>query len=107
MNFPEEQNSQAKSKKRYDHFFIGFIPSVILPLIMIVLISTGGNLGSLSFYDHLMRAYHNHLFVKILILALIPNMIAFFFLYKTERWKSASGLIVATILFIILMVLKV
>ena len=107
MNFSEEQGLQTPNKKRYDHFLIGFIPSVILPVIMIVLISARENLGSLSFYDHLMRAYYNHMFVKFLILALIPNMIVFFFLYKTERWKSASGLIVATILFVILMIFKV
>ncbi len=107
MNFLEEQNSQINNKKRYDNFLIGFVFSIILPIILIVLISTKGNFGSLSFYDNLMRVYHSYMFVKTAILALIPNMIAFFFLYKTERWKSASGLIVATILFIIIMILKV
>jgi heme/copper-type cytochrome/quinol oxidase subunit 4 len=107
MNILEEQNSQNKNKKRFDNFFLGFIVSIVLPPVMIVLISAGGELGSQSFYDHLMRVYHNYIFIKYAILALFPNMVIFFFLYKTERWKSAGGLIVATILFMILMVLKV
>ena len=107
MNILGEQNSQDENKKRFDNFFLGLIVSIVLPPIMIVLISAGGELGSQTFYDHLIRAYHNHMFIKYAILALFPNMVIFFFLYKTERWKSAGGLIVATILFIILMVSKV
>jgi len=107
MNILEEQYLQQKEKKRYDNFFIGLIPSIVLPVILIVLISAGQNLGNLSFEEQLMRVYNNHQFVNFAILSLIPNMIAFFFLYKTERWKSASGLIVATICYIILMVLRV
>ena len=107
MNILKEQNSQDKNKKRFDNFFLGLIVSIVLPIITIVLVSAGGDLGSQSFYGHLMRAYHSHLFIKFAILALFPNMVIFFFLYKTERWKSAGGLIVATIFFIILMVLKV
>src|SRR5215469_13250930 len=107
MSILEGQNSQVKDKKRFDNFFLGLVVSIVLPPVMLVLISAGGELGSQTFYDHLMRAYHNHLFIKYAILALFPNMVIFFFLYKTERWKSAGGLIVATIFFIILMVLKV
>lgn len=104
MNFPEEQNSQSQDKKTFDHFFIGFIVSIVLPLVSIVLISGREDLGSLSLYGHLMRAYHSYMFIKFAILALIPNLVLFFFLYKTERWKSAGGLIVATIFFMILMI---
>ncbi len=106
MNFPEEQKS-TKNLQKYNHFFGGFLPAIILPVIMIVLISGRDNLTAFSFYEHLMRAYNNFMFVKIAILALIPNMLIFFFFYKTERWKSASGLIVATIFYMILMILKV
>ena len=105
MNFLEQQNPQQNPQK-YNHFLVGFIPAVIVPVIAIVLISAD-NLMDYSFVEHLKRAYHNYMFVKMGILALIPNMFIFFFFYKTERWKSAGGLIVATILFIILMVLKV
>lgn len=107
MNLLEEQNSQTKSKKWHNHFLTGFIPAVILPVIMIVLISGRENLTAFSFYDHLMRAYNHYMFVKMAILALIPNMLIFFFFYKTERWKSAGGLIVATILFVLLLISKV
>ena len=107
MNILEQQNSQDKNKKRFNNFFLGLTVSLILPPIMIVLISAGGELGSQSFYEHLMKVYNNYMFVKYAILALFPNMVIFFFLYKTERWKSAGGLIVATILFMILMILKV
>jgi hypothetical protein len=106
MNFLEEQKLQKKVLK-YNHFLWGFLPAVILPLIVLVLVSGRENLTAFSFYEHLMRAYHNYMFVKMVILALIPNMLLFFFFYKTERWKSASGLIVATIFYVILMVLKV
>ena len=106
MIYTEEKNMQIREKKRFDNFFLGFIVSIILPVVMLVLISASGDF-SLSFYDQLMKAYNDYMFVKIAILALIPNLFIFFALYKTERWKSAGGLIVATILFVILMVLKV
>ncbi len=106
MNFPDEQKSSQKLQK-YNHFLWGFLPAVILPVITLVLVSGRGNLTDFSLYEHLMNAYNNYMFVKMAILALIPNMILFFFFYKTERWKSANGLIVATIFYIIFMVLKV
>ena len=103
-NILEELNLQKR--KRYDNFFTGFIPSIILPAILIVVISAGKTLGELSFTEQFLRIYNNIEFVNIAILALMPNMIAFFFFYKTERWKAASGLIVATIFYIILMVVR-
>ena len=106
MIYTEEQNLQIKGKKRFDNFFIGFFTSIILPFVMLVLISAEGDF-SLSFYEQFMKVFNDYMFVKIAILALIPNLVIFFALYKTERWKSASGLIVATILFVILMILKV
>jgi len=106
MNFLEEQKSQ-KNLQKYNHFLWGFIPSVILPLIMLVLVSGRDDLTAYSFYEHFMRAYNNSMFIKTAILALIPNMLIFFFFYKTERWKSASGLIVATILYMVLVIIKV
>ena len=105
MDTLEEYNSQPKNKKRFDHFFLGFIVSIILPIIAVVLISAEGNLASRTLYEHLIAAYSTGgMFVKYAILALIPNMILFFYLYKTERWKSANGLIVATILCMIFVV---
>ena len=106
MNLLEEQQSK-KDLQKYNHFFWGFLPAVILPVITLALISGKDNLTSFSFYEHLKMAYNNYMFVKMAILALFPNMLIFFFFYKTERWKSASGLIVATIFYVVLMVLKV
>ena len=93
--------------KKIDHFFIGFIPAIVIPFVLVVLISSQKLPGNYTLYEHIVRAFRSYLFAKIAIMALMPNMVFFFFAYKLELWKLNAGLIVATLLFLICVFLNI
>jgi hypothetical protein len=86
--------------KKLDNFFIGFVPAVILPFALILLISSKGQWEDYTLYEHFVQAFNSFLFFKIAIMALMPNLVFFFFAYKLELWKLNSGLISATLSFL-------
>ena len=98
-------DSEEIDKKPFDNFFVGFFISALLTVVFLFLLS------SVVFsFDNLEESlkmiYDNGEFVRYMIVALTPSMILFFFFYKTERWQSARGLIVAILLSMVLAVLK-
>ncbi len=98
-------NDGMVEKKSFDNFFIGFFASVVLTLGLLCLL-TRNALSSSQDFELIVRAiYSNPQFVNLMIASLFPSMFLFFFFYKTERWKSGKGLIVAVLLSMVLIVL--
>ena len=86
--------------KKIDHFFVGFVPAIVLPFILLILISSKGQFGNYTLKELFVLSFNNYLFFKISIMALMPNLVFFFLAYKLELWKLNSGLITATFLFL-------
>ena len=95
MNYQE-----SPKHRKIDNFFVGFVPAIIIPFILIVLITSQNQPGNYTLYENIVRAFNNYAFGKIAIMAMMPNLILFFWVYKLELWKLNAGLISATLLFL-------
>ena len=98
------ENQEQEEKKSFDNFFIGLGGSFLMTLILLCLLA--GRAFSFSQMDEsLAKLYNMPDFSNYMIAALFPSMFVFFFLYKTERWQAARGIIVAVLLSMVLIVL--
>lgn len=97
--------SEEIEKKPFDHFFAGFFTSALMTVVFLFLL-TSVVFSFEHFEESLKSIYDSYAFAQFMIIALVPSMILFFFFYKTERWQSAKGLIVAVLLSLVLAVLK-
>ena len=93
-------NSESPKYKKLDNFFIGFVPAIIIPFALIVLITSQNLPGNFTLYEIIIQSFNNYAFGKIAIAALMPNLVLFFFVYKLELWKLNAGLISGTLLFL-------
>ena len=84
-------------RKKFNHFLWGFIPGFFLP--MALFLSTWGRLyhGELAFFDSIVHLYGSYFMQQYILFCMLPNLLLIFFSYKTDRFKMASGLIVALI----------
>lgn len=100
-----DYDALGEPKKRFDNFVLGFLLSVLLPIITLTvfLLFKG---SSLSLVEQIKAIFADMYFIRYVTLALIPNLVLFFFFYKTERWKSCYGLAVATLLYLIVSVFQ-
>jgi K+ transporter len=91
-------------KKKIDNFFLGFILSAIIPIVVMLLLlhftTSSSNLES-----QFRALLHNSAYlIRFTTMSLIPNGLLFFYFYKTERWESSKGLILSTMLYVIVLV---
>ncbi|MBR0502424.1 MAG: hypothetical protein IJJ77_04190 [Paludibacteraceae bacterium] len=98
------ENQEQEEKKSFDNFFIGLGGSFLMTLIVLSLLA-GRAFSFNQLGESLTKLYQLHDFSNYMIAALFPSMFVFFFLYKTERWQAARGLIVAVLLSMVLIVL--
>ncbi len=95
------EESEEIEKSSFDNFFLGLFVSFLMTFACLVLFSGTSHL--MDDLDAMVHAILNKSnFVNLLIASLMPSMFLFFFFYKTERWQSAKGLIVAVFLSMIL-----
>jgi hypothetical protein len=93
------------TKKRFDHLLAGMIPGVILPMATLLLIWAVKYKGGLG--DFLSSFQKIGMLSKVLSLATIPNLLLFFLFIWTNRTFSARGVIFATlVLALVMLVLK-
>ena len=106
MTFSSDNPQFYVKKKKFDNFFIGLSFAIIIPITIIFIVSYNRYPNEPELIDSFMRFYNNYDFTNYFLLSIFPNLFMFFFLYKTERWKSAYGLVVAIILLIMALILK-
>lgn len=91
-------DDSSEPKKSFDNFFLGLFGSVGITALMIFLISKGYLKENVSVLETYKIVFYSMEFPNIMIASLIPTLVLFYFFYKTERWQSAYGLIVAVLL---------
>ena len=79
--------------KRFNHFFYGFIPGLILPVLFMWVYLNRFYPEDLSFFETLKQLYPGILLGKVLLLSIMPNLVIVFIFYKTEGFKIASGML--------------
>jgi H+/gluconate symporter-like permease len=96
----------SEKKKRFDNFWAGFLPAILVPISLFILISAKNELFSYSLYENFMRAYQSFFFTGHMLIALIPNLIFIFYLYKTMRERAVYGSIAATLIYVSFIIIK-
>ena len=91
-------DDSSDEKKKFDNFFLGLFGSIFVSLLMIYLISLGYLKEEVELEERFKIIFYSMEFSTIMVASLIPSLVAFFVFYKTERWQSAYGLIVAVLL---------
>ncbi len=93
------------SKKRFDTVLTGLIPGLVLPLATLLIIWTVRYEGGLK--DFLTSFQRIQMLSKVLSLSTIPNLLLFFLFIWTDRTFSARGVIFATLVVaMVMLVLK-
>ena len=87
------------TKKSGDNFLFGFIVGLVfLSILLMILVYRETHYAMSELVDYSWKVAGNSIFYPYVIVSLMPNMFMFFWMYKTERWKLARGLVVATFL---------
>lgn len=90
---------------KYDKFLTGFIPGIILPFLIALLIFlfTSKNQTLLDYYfEILRRGFMTHGIT----ICVIPDVILFFVFNRADMLKSARGMLGATIFWVLVMLLN-
>ncbi|RPI44538.1 MAG: hypothetical protein EHM46_02735 [Bacteroidetes bacterium] len=94
-----------KTRKPYDTLPAGFIPGLLIPVAGLAIFWSARYHG--GFFEFLGDFQRLNTLSKILSLATIPNLLLFFIFIWTDRTFSARGVIFATlVLALVMLVLK-
>lgn len=88
----------SEPKKSFDNFFLGLFGSFGITALMIFFVSQGYLKEDMGFTETYKYVFNSMEFSSIMIASLIPSLVLFYVFYKSERWQSAYGLIVAVLL---------
>jgi len=83
--------------KQFNHFFYGFIPGLIIPVLFMWFYVDQFFPGGTDFIELVVKLFPSELLGKMLLLGIMPNLGFVFVLYKTESYKMAAGLLVAAL----------
>lgn len=79
--------------ERFNHFLYGLIPGLILPVLFMWVYLNRFYPGDLSFLETLKQLYPGVILGKLLLLSIMPNLLFVFVFYKTENFKTATGVL--------------
>ena len=87
-----------------NRFPLGFLLGLLLPILLFMIYFLFRFKG-ISFIHFITVLYQTGKMVSVITLAVLPNLIPFMFFVQTDRYKSGKGVIAATILFGLMIVL--
>lgn len=80
---------------KLNNFRIGFIPGILLPFVSFILIWTFVAKGQ-SMADFIHSSMQRHVLTKFLSLAVVPNLLLFYFFIWKEYARAYKGVVAAT-----------
>jgi len=98
---------------KWDKFWVGFLPGLVLPFLMFVVLY--GIIALSSQYLHhepypfgifLQSMHSSLLFLRVTTLCCIPNAVIFFFLIQRNYNNASRGVVLVTMLFVIAIVIR-
>jgi hypothetical protein len=81
--------------ERFNKFFYGFIPGLLLPVLFLWVYLYKFYPANLSFWEMLKELYPGILLEKLLMLSVMPNLALVFVFYKSDSFKIATGMMVS------------
>lgn len=83
----------------------GFLPALVLPLVIFVILYVVKQQG-VGFKDYLISMWKLGALLKILSICVLPNLLLFLYFYRNKYDIAARGVIMATFLYAILMMIS-
>jgi hypothetical protein len=94
---------ETKSKIKYDNRLLGLSLGIIVPIVTFIIFYLYRNPVSFKlFYDQVLTI---NIISRLVSLCVIPNLLVFFIFIWTNRYKSAHGVIGATFVFAIVVLI--
>ena len=94
---------ETKSKLKYDNRLLGLSLGIIVPIVTFIIFYLCRNPVSFKlFYDQVLTI---NIISRLVSLCVIPNLLVFFIFIWTNRYKSAHGVIGATFVFAIVVLI--
>ena len=87
-----------KIDRKWNKLWIGLALGVLLPVIAFLLIYFIGYGAKYPLWDFVRQSYNVLVLTKMLSLCIIPNLGAFYFFLNREFWYATRGIILATLL---------
>ncbi len=86
-------------EKSVNNFLFGFVPSLILPAIFIMVFIHFRYDGALNFWQVILQIFEIGQLSSLLAIGAFPNLFLFLFSMQKEYWKLGRGVIAATMLY--------
>ena len=93
-----------KNQKKIDKIIFGIIPGLIAPLIGVLIFYLIQN-STETFFEFLKSLTLSGVITHSVSLAVLPNLLIFFVFIWTHNYKAAKGVILATILYALLILI--
>ena len=87
-----------RKRNRYDRILTGWLPGIIAPLIIFLLIYLV-KYSEMEFMIYLKNVWTMKIFLKLLSLCVFPNLALFFLFYRMKYDMAARGVIMATFIY--------
>jgi hypothetical protein len=78
--------------ERFNHFFYGFVPGLVLPVLFMWVYLNRFYPGDMSFLETMKQLYPGIILGKLLLLSIMPDLLFVFVFYKTDSFKIATGM---------------
>lgn len=95
----------ASSSPNINKLKYGFVPGLIFPLIMFMLMYVV-RYHEVGFIDYLKGLWQFQMLIKLLSLCVLPNLLLFLFFFKMKYDMAARGVLMATFIYAILVVIS-
>ena len=92
-------------KRPFDKLWVGIALGIVLPFFIMFLFYLS-SYAYLTVPEFLRKMVFNAIFFKLLSLCSIINLGTFFFFYQTKNDRAARGVIMATLIFAIIVMIK-
>lgn len=93
--------------RHHQELLRGFIPSLLLPIVFIFIFIELFYQGELNLHDVINGLFKSHHLSSLLAVGAMPNLILFFYAMNRERWQLGRGVVSATLLYgVAVMIMK-
>lgn len=87
--------------QRFNRFIYGFIPGILLPVIFLWIYLSRFYPVDLPFYDILKQLFPSVMLGKLLLLAIMPNLVGVFIFYKQDNFKLGIGMMMGALPYLV------
>lgn len=91
--------------EKMNKFWIGLLAGLIIPLAFVYIFVGLRYHGDLNLWQLLLRLYELRGLTALIAVAVLPNLILFYFYLNKEYWKGGKGIIMAVLTYALLVLI--